>query len=29
MSQVATRLKEVREEKNFTIEAVAEKAALP
>lgn len=28
MSQVATRLKEVREEKNFTIEAVAEKSGI-
>lgn len=28
MSQVAKRLKEVREEKNFTIEAVAEKSGL-
>lgn len=28
MSQVATRLKEVREEKNFTIEAVAEKTGI-
>ena len=28
MSQVATRLKEVRDEKNFTIEAVAEKTGI-
>ena len=28
MSQVATRLKKVREEKNFTIEAVAEKSGI-
>ena len=28
MSQVATRLKEVREEKNFTIETVAEKSGI-
>ena len=28
MSQVATRLKEVREEKNFTIEAVAGKTGI-
>ena len=28
MSQVATRLKEVREEKNFTIEAVTEKTGI-